>query len=419
MRFFKRRNRSGTGLVWICLLTVVVFAYAMFQGGFVSWFLFYSVVCVLLFTIATALFPIGSLRVSRELNQDTFSSGAVMRVTVKVSRNSRFPLFFLSVNDCLPESLQTYAKEDGKEFRAGSRALFFPGFKREVRYTYTVEPMPRGEHRFGGIELKTGDIFGFLQKSGTVSAEQNILVYPRYERVGSWDSFEQHDEGSRRSRSHFHYDITSVASVRDYEPGDRLSWMDWKSTARMNKLVTKEFERPLNEDSIVCIDRHADHYGKNDEPFEQAVTTAASMVRYGIKRGSSVGFVSFGKEKTVIPLNGGNEQQWRIFYHLAKTKADGKGNYFPVLTQAFRRFPSKASVIYVTPVITEALLQLAESFARRKQRFDLFLVTDKRQPQADERQGLERLRQCGTRVYTVDSRGLNEALKAGVHYATS
>ncbi|UTW70466.1 DUF58 domain-containing protein [Anaerobacillus sp. HL2] len=38
-------------------------------------------------------------------------------------------------------------------------------------------------------------------------------------------------------------DITSVAGSREYVPGDRLTSIDWKVTARVNKLMTKEFEK--------------------------------------------------------------------------------------------------------------------------------------------------------------------------------
>ncbi|HEX6922344.1 MAG TPA: DUF58 domain-containing protein [Bacillales bacterium] len=421
MKLKNRRRRSGpvVGIFWICFMGGAAFAYAMFQGGFVSWFLFYSVMPILLYVLAVSAFPMRSLEVTREVNSEVFSSGATMRVKVTITKHSWFPLFFFIVNDRLPEPLKKNAQGETKDFRTGSRALFFPGLRRTVKYTYTVDPMPRGEFELGDIELKTGDIFGFLQKSRVETINQNLLVYPGYESIHSWEPFEQHEDGSRRSRHSFHFDITSVASVRDYSPGDRLSWLDWKSTARTNKLLTKEFERPLNEDMIVCIDRHADHYKEEDQLFERAVTAASSMVRFGLKRGSSVGFISFGKEKTVFPLGSGQEQRWRVLYHLATTDPDGKGNYFPLLSQAFRRFPMKANVVYITPVIDHALMRLVDGLIRRKQNVDLFLVAEERQLLQARAKEVDRLRSQGVGVYVLDGSGLNEVLKAGVRYATS
>ncbi|HEU5139483.1 MAG TPA: DUF58 domain-containing protein [Bacillales bacterium] len=414
----RRQNSPLIGMFGICLLTVAAFAYAMFQGGFVSWFLFYSIVPVLLYVLAVSSFPMGSLEVHREVNSEVFASGATMRVKVTVTKHSWFPLFFCVVNDRLPEPLKKNAHGESEDFRNGSRALFFPGLRNTVQYTYTVDPMPRGEFELTEIELKTGDIFGFMKKSRLVTVSQPLLVYPRYESIHSWEPFEQYEEGSRRSRHHFHYDITSVASVREYSPGDRLSWLDWKSTARMNKLLTKEFERPLNEDLIVCIDRHADHY-KEDLLFERAVTAAASMVRFGLKRGSSVGLLSFGKEKTVFPMGSGKDQQWKAFYHLAKTEADGQGNYFPLLSQAFRRFSVRANVVYITPVVDYALIKLIDGLSQRKQKVDLVLVREGNEAAYTSSEDIDRLRRQGAGVYILDGHNLNEALKAGIRYATS
>lgn len=419
MKRLFQRNRPVVGLFWFCVLDGAAFAYAMFQGGFVSWFLFYSLVPILLYVIAVALFPMRSLEVHREINQELFASGAVMRVKVTVTKHSWFPLFFLIVGDVLPEPLEKNARTLADDYCNGSRALFFPGLKRKVEYAYTVEPMPRGEYEWDGVELKTGDVFGFLQKSFTAKVQQQILVYPRYHQVYDWEPFQQHEEGSRRGRRGFQFDITSVSTVRDYSPGDRLSWLDWKSTARTNRLLTKEFDRPLNEDLIVCVDRHSDHYGEHDPLFEKAVTVAASMVRFALKRGSSVGLVSFGREKTLIPLSGDNEQQWKVFYHLAKTKPDGKGNDFPVLSQAFRRFPVKANVIYVTPVVDNPLIQLIEGLVRGRQKVDLFLMAEEGTGPRASTEEVERLRRQGVGIYVMDGQDLNEALKAGMRYATN
>ncbi|HET7579946.1 MAG TPA: DUF58 domain-containing protein [Bacillales bacterium] len=419
MRKRLRRSQPVVGFFWICFLAAAAFAYAMFQGGFVSWFLFYSVLPLWLYVIAISAFPMSSLEGEREISQEVFASGAAMRVQVTIRNRSWFPLFFLIVHDKLPERLEKNALGETKDYRTGSRALFFPGLKRQVQYTYTVKPMPRGEFELAEIKLKTGDIFGFIQKSFTLSCEQQILVYPRYDEIHFWEPPAHHDEGSRRSRKSLQYDITSVASVRDYTPGDRLSWLDWKSTARTNKLLTKEFERPLNEDFVVCVDRYARHYGKNDPVFERIITTAASVIRFALNHGSSVALVSFGREKTVIPFAGGTEQQWRIFYHLARTAPDGTVNDLPLLQQSFRRFPSRSNIVYITPVVDERLLQLVNSLISSMRKVTVFLVAEENEQPGAKPEDIQRVRHLGADVIVWNGRDLNEALKAGAHYATN
>lgn len=414
-----RNSKPYAGLVLVVLLCAAAFAYAMFQGGFVSWFLFYSSLPILLYIFSVAVFPMRSLEVKREINNEQFASGSVMRVNLIITKNSWIPLFYVVVEDCLPNRLMKCANGDGLHYRDGSRALFFPGFKRKVEFSYTVEPLPRGEFHLSEISMKTGDIFGFIEKTVSVEARQNVLVYPRYENIYSWDPLEQHEQGSRRGLHSFEHDNTSVSTIRDYAPGDRLSWLDWKSTARTRKMLTKEFDRPVNEDLIICLDRRSSIYSNEDPNFERAVSASASMVRYAIKHGSSTGFVSFGKDKTLFPLGTGNEQQWRIFYHLAGVKPDGKGNYMTVVHQAFRRFHVKSNIIYITPKVDESALSLLTRLAKERYSVDLFLCTDEKAgPNIGETE-IERLRSAGIGAFFLNGKGINDAIKEGMRYATN
>lgn len=418
MKKLYRKIQPVIGIVWIFLLAGGAFAYAMFQGGFVSWFLFYSVMPILIYTVAVAFYPMRSVRVERVIDKNIFTADSTMKVTVNISRRSRFPLFFLIAQDVLSDALESRTKSDAGD---GTRTLFFPGFKKRMSFTYRVRPMPRGEYVLQGIEVKTGDMFGFVQKTRLVESENDILVYPRYEDIHHWHPFEQNEEGTRRSLTSFQYDLTSVASVRDYAPGDRLSWLDWKSMARNNKLLTKEFERPLNEDMLVFLNRIGNDYGKeeNSPLFEKAVTAAASVVRHGLKQGSSVGLVSFGKEKTLFPMSSGHSQQWKVFYHLAKTKADGSGSYSTHIKQALQRFPQRSSMIIISPVVNDDLLAMIHELTWRKQKVDLFYMTEKWNPLSVEAKRLSQLTDIGVAAYVFDDHDLNTSLKGGVKHATS
>lgn len=412
-----RSKRPLIGILKVFLLCAVAFAYAMFQGGFVSWFLFYSVLPIVLYLFFVTFFPMRSLEVIREMSSDQFASGSAMRVNLILKKKTSFPLFYVVIEDCLPERLMKSINEDGGHYRNGSRALFFPGFKKQVQFTYTVEPLPRGEFHLSQVTIKTGDIFGFIEKTSSVEVEQSVLVYPRYENVYSWEPLEQHEQGSRRGIHSFEYDNTSVSTIRDYAPGDRLSWLDWKSTARTKKMLTKEFDRPVNEDIIICLDRRSEIYQDDDPLFERAVTASASMVRHALKHGSSTGFISFGRDKAFYPLGSGNEQQWRIYYHLARVKPDGTGNYMPVVAQAFRRFPVKSNIIYITPRLDESVMGMLTRLAKARYNVDLFLCVDDKSPVKGDKE-IERLRSTGIGTSILNGQGMNEAIKEGLRYAT-
>jgi hypothetical protein len=48
--------------------------------------------------------------------------------------------------------------------------------------------------------------------------------------------------GGEALRRRTHYVTTNASGVRDYAPGDSFSRIHWRSTARRNRLIVKEFE---------------------------------------------------------------------------------------------------------------------------------------------------------------------------------
>ena len=86
-----------------------------------------------------------------------------------------------------------------------------------------------------------------------------------------------------------------AASVRNYQPGDRFSALDWKTSARRNELMTKEFD-PLQSVNMTllldCIPSPS---------FEAAVSASASLLYTALVKGSPAGFISLGSDRTVFP----------------------------------------------------------------------------------------------------------------------
>ena len=60
-------------------------------------------------------------------------------------------------------------------------------------------------------------------------------------------------------------DTTMATGVRNYQAGDRVTWIHWKSFARTQTLMTKEFEDRRSQELFLVMD------GRNSEVFEDLV----------------------------------------------------------------------------------------------------------------------------------------------------
>ena len=63
------------------------------------------------------------------------------------------------------------------------------------------------------------------------------------------------EQGALSANINLVKDSTISVGVRDYKPGDRFSWIDWKATARTNNIMTKEFEQQRSHNIMIFMDR--------------------------------------------------------------------------------------------------------------------------------------------------------------------
>ena len=149
-------------------------------------------------------------------------------------------------------------------------------------------------------------------------------------------------------------DSTISVGVRDYKPGDRFSWIDWKATARTNNIMTKEFEQQRDHNIMIFIDR-------TESPlFESVVTFTASIVRAVLKQNSPASFVSIGKEQTIFPLDNGDTQLQQILCHLAKVQADSVFPLSQSVDMELRKIYEPVTVILVTSNLSPDIQKAAD-----------------------------------------------------------
>lgn len=358
-------RRTAKWLFTIVLI-VIMFAYAMFQGGFVSWFLFYSVVPLIIYAVIIGFFPLKSMKMKRILPNDAKHAGQSLKVTIEIKK-SFFPLFYFIVEDKLNSKLTNKLPAPTE-----TKAIFFPLFKRKLTYTYEIPTLPRGEHSFSHIVLKTGDLFGFIQKQAVCEVEDTLFVYPRIEQVG-WDSSYRGTNEGKDSASQSKQDVATVVGIREYIAGDRLSWIDWKTTAKRNQLVTKQFEQESNNKTLLFLDNSVASYEEaDDDLFEKAVTVTASLV-FAIFRSGGKPIVAFGgKDSQFINESQAYEQQ--LYYELGIVEAIHEDPFTRQIQRVIENESRGYRIVLVTVNISDDLLHLFASLRQRSVQVDLFYV---------------------------------------------
>ena len=361
--------------ILLLILILLTFSYAMFEGGFVSWFLFYSFLPFAIYGIALSFYPLNELEITRILPKNEFNAGETLKVTVNLKRANAFPLFFLLIEDHVNEPLKSAQQRITK-------ALILPGMKKEFSYEYIIDQLPRGEHFFHSFTLKIGDPLGLFEKEKTFDQEGKIIVYPAYTEL-FYQLFEnQFDQGLTASRERVQRDTSMAVGVRAYQPGDRFSWINWKASAKRNELMTREFEQRQSHDVIVLMDCAP------DKSFEAVVSFTASLVRAVLKKGAQTGLVTYSKDRAYFSINGGEGHLRQLFYHLAKIEAKSLKSFEKVIETEGLFIQQSVSFLLVTAQLTKPLLEKASFLGQRKGSITLFLIKGHKETASDNERSL-------------------------------
>ncbi|GGL43160.1 DUF58 domain-containing protein [Sporolactobacillus putidus] len=353
--FLKFRKSAFCQSVVMLAVFACMFAFAMFQGGFTGWFIFYAFLPFVLYMIFLVIYPFRLIEAERTIQEKELSAGDTMHVRIVLKRKWPAPFFLVTIQE-------EFAPLSGGPIREGKTGMLF-WMRRHAVFSYSVADMARGKYTVREIQLKTGDPFGFFHRTVRLKCEATWLVFPKVQPLEIPGAGPGRITPDGRQR-----DLSRFAGIRPYQPTDRLSWLDWKSTARTNQLVAKQFEPERERHaSVVFVARRKD----TDALFERGVAFTASLVRTLLEAGFTVLLTWSGTEKplllrgSVVRATAGANEKLAELSEAEALKADDLR-----LSGDSR----KAGFVVTTD---PALAQPVSEFARSaRQRQTLFFVTD-------------------------------------------
>jgi uncharacterized protein (DUF58 family) len=368
-------------------LLVITYAFAKFQGGFASWFLFYSCLTFVCYGLIAYALMFVTLQVSREVNRDRLQDGEDLIVTVRLKRRIWFPLGWNMVVEPLPDRLSGFYEPH--------RQILFPWLKREIEISYVIPALPRGYYQLKDCVVSGGDFFGFIQRSKTFPLQNEFLVYPAYRQLNHWPTGDGNLSGNIHVSHRRSDDVAAVRGVRDYQRGDRLSQIHWRASARGQGLKTKEFEHQAMNQVIFFLDVEKQNYrDKDSRLFEMAVKLTASLIDYTSHRNYHYGFVCQQKERVSIPPASSQAHFFRVFDQLARVLPEGEEAFSRILGRQAMEYAHGATIAVITPSLNKQIIRNAMGLAHNGRIVHLFWVHADPAIKQEEKQALQLLAAC-------------------------
>jgi uncharacterized protein (DUF58 family) len=257
----------------------------------------------------------------------------------------------------------------------------------------------RGRYQLGPIRLRSSDPFGLFPMERDLVPTTNVVIYPLTVDIHQFALPVGLLPGGDALRRRTHYVTTNAAGVRDYDPGDSFNRIHWRSTARRDRLIVKEFELdPLADIWIIpdmSVYGHVKPVGQvlrspqpGDIPAwlrmeefrlpesteEYTVTIAASVAQYFLRHDRAVGMLGYGQSNEVVQPDRGERQLNRILETLSVLRAEGDVPLQDMLHAESHLFPRGSTVIVVTPNPREEWAMAARQLTRRGLRVVTILI---------------------------------------------
>jgi uncharacterized protein (DUF58 family) len=233
-------------------------------------------------------------------------------VHVKTIIQNKGGILTFNARDILPEAATLMGGE------SATRRLVRPG--EEIILDYQITFSSRGSHRFETLELERTDRWNLYSVQSRQTQITDLMVHSDPEEI----------KKAKRVSTREHLEITlpsftgvetssEMEGVREYIPGDQLRDIEWKATSRLQKMMTKLYQKKQTVETIILLDcsRSMRRTKGTHSKLEHATVLSLQLTKILQSLRHTVGLIAYDEFKTLLTI----EQSYRytrIYEELAR-----------------------------------------------------------------------------------------------------
>ena len=318
---------------------------------------------VLILVDAVLLFGFGKKIEAGRLVADKFSNGENNPVKIEVYNGYPFKIKV----KVLDESPVEFQRRD-----LGVVISMLAGARREIEYN--LRPVKRGEYRFGKIRVFVVSRMSFLERRYSFGEKQAVAVYPSFVAMRKAELLALAGKQAGENRK---IRVASVSTtfdqIKPYVPGDDPRTVNWKATAKCNKLMVNSYMEERSQQVYCLVDKgrtmQAPFHGMT--VLDYAINATLAISNIILKKGDRAGLLTFSnKAGTLVRAELRSTQLGRICEALYKQHTHYLESDFEQLClRVMQQIPTRSLLILFTNFDTvsgmkrrlPALLRLART----------------------------------------------------------
>ncbi|MEM7373716.1 MAG: DUF58 domain-containing protein [Bacteroidota bacterium] len=299
----------------------------------------------------------------------------------KLSNGDQNPIWLsLSNYYAFPVSLQII---DEVPFQFQLRDLEFRvslGQREEKRLKYLLRPVKRGEYHFGALNVYVSTFLGLARRRYQFSQAEMVPCYPSYMQMRQYQllaiSNRLTEMGVKKIRRLGH--TTEFEQVKEYVRGDDYRTVNWKATARANKLMVNQYIDERSQNVYCLIDKSR----AMKMPFEglslldYAINASLVVANIAINKHDKGGLITFSEKiGTHVPASNRAIQINRIMEVLYNQKTRYlEANYSRLYSVVKRQVSQRSLMILFTNFESVSAMRRQLSYLQQLNRMHLLVV---------------------------------------------
>ncbi len=216
------------------------------------------------------------------------------------------------------------------------------------RIRYVLECRRWGGYRTIDFRLRAGDFVGLYRYESHHPHDLALRVYPRAEELRRLlTPLDTHlSVGDLQSRRRGHG--SEFSELRPFTAGDDLRKVNWRASARRDRLWINEHHPDHNGDVVLLVDTPAGNRVLESAALDYTARAVATLAREHLGRRDRVGLIVFGGVLRWLRPTTHTEQRYQILDALADSRI--RGGELTVTALPRRALPPQALVIGLSPL---------------------------------------------------------------------
>ena len=245
---------------------------------------------------------------------DKLSNGDDNPVQIVLENQYLFPVR-ISVIDELPFQFQVRDKEFKLNIDSGKSKTI----------EYDLRPVKRGEYSFGAVNVFVKSPIGFVQRRYRFSQDMMVPVYPSFMQMRKFEllaiSNQLTDAGIKKIRRRGNN--AEFEQIKEYVAGDDYRTINWKATARKNKLMINQYQDEKSQQlySVIDMGRIMRMPFEGLSLLDYAINSSLVISNIAMLKQDKAGIITFSNRvQAILPADRRNAQLRKILELLYNQK---------------------------------------------------------------------------------------------------